>query len=358
MAKGYNALGDILKTTVDGQDLNQIWEEHQATLAIQNSARTSLGSLFTFDTVLAHELVAQSLGGSEFEEASEYGVPTGLRLSPETVKVGYTFKWYDLATRFTWRFLSEASAAQVATVHSAALAADNRLVFGKIMDRVFSPTTGANDDGTPVYGFWNGTDGRPPESPAGDTFPADHTHYLTSGGTAITSENVDDLVETVEEHGFGLRQNGDRVLVLANPKEADVIAGFRVADGAKYDAIPAADAPAWITAETIQGERPPANVNGLAVKCSYGDAWVVSDRQIPAGYVIALATGGPGSERNPLGFRQHPTENLRGLVEIPGATPDYPLIDSYYVRSFGVGIRQRGAGAVLQVTASEDYTAP
>lgn len=361
MARGYNAYADVLRTTVDGQDLNDLWREFQATLDLQNEKQTSLASLFTFPTTLASELVAQSLGGDDFEAASEYGVPTSLRAKGDTVKVGYPHKWWDKRTSFTWKFLSTASAAQVQSIHAATLAADNRLVFRKIMERVFRPTTSINEDGTSVFGFWNGVDGKPPESPDGDTFAANHTHYLTSGAATVDSGDVDLLVETVAHHGYGLRQNGDRIIVLANPQEADKIAGFRVASGAKYDAIPAADAPAFLTAETIEGDRPPGTFNGLTVICGYGDAWVVADRQIPAGYVVALATGGPDSSRNPLGFRQAVQANLQGLIQIPGSGPlaqNYPLIDSFYTRGFGVGARNRGAGAVMQITTNAAYATP
>jgi len=361
MARGYNAHADVLKTTVDGQDLNEMWSEFQAVLALQNDKQSSLASLFTFPTTLASELVAQSFGGDDFEEASQYGVPKGLRSDVDTVKVGYPHKWYDKGTRFTWKFLATASAAQVQSIHAAALAADNRLVFKKIMERVFKKTTTANEDGTEVFGFWNGTDGAPPMSPDGDTFDVAHNHYLTSGAAAVVSGDVDDIVDTVAHHGFGLRQNGDRIIVLVNPEEANVIAGFRVADGARFDSIPAEDAPAFVTAQTIEGDRPPGTFNGLTVKCGYGDAWVVEDRQIPAGYMVALATGGPNSDRNPLGFRQSVQSDLQGLMQLPGGSPmaqNYPLIDSYYTRGFGVGVRQRGAGAVMQITANPTYTAP
>jgi hypothetical protein len=48
----------------------------------------------------------------------------------------------------------------------------------------------------------------------------------------------------------------------------------------------------------------------------------------------------------------------RGLQHIPGTRSDYPLIDSFYRRGFGTGIRQRGAGWLVQVTSSATYTVP
>jgi hypothetical protein len=49
-----------------------------------------------------------------------------------------------------------------------------------------------------------------------------------------------------------------------------------------------------------------------------------------------------------------------GVVDV-GATPDYrtyPIIDSYFQRSFGVGVRHRGGAACMQITSGSTYTAP
>jgi hypothetical protein len=49
---------------------------------------------------------------------------------------------------------------------------------------------------------------------------------------------------------------------------------------------------------------------------------------------------------------------MQGLRLVKGANPDYPLIDSFYNRGFGTGVRQRGGAAVMQITASGTYTPP
>ena len=36
----------------------------------------------------------------------------------------------------------------------------------------------------------------------------------------------------------------------------------------------------------------------------------------------------------------------------------YPLVSAYNQRSFGVGVRQRGAAFVIQITAGTTYTQP
>jgi hypothetical protein len=69
----------------------------------------------------------------------------------------------------------------------------------------------------------------------------------------------------------------------------------------------------------------------------------VEESYIPAGYVILLGSGGDANLNNPIGFREHANSALRGLRLVQDKQSDYPLIDSYYVRGFGTGIRQRGA---------------
>ena len=56
----------------------------------------------------------------------------------------------------------------------------------------------------------------------------------------------------------------------------------------------------------------------------------------------------------------HSVECLRIEREVTGAGVDWPcpLIESFFQRGIGTGIRQRGAGAVMQVTASATYTVP
>ena len=357
MAHGYNALADVIATTADGVDLGTIWTEQQQTIQLRNEARSAIASLFAYTTDLSSDYTAQALTGDDFEEASEYGVPTSIRTPSNLTRVGFPHKFWDLAQRYTWLYLAEASASQVATTHAAALEADNRLVFKLIMRALLNNVSpGENEDGVPIKPLWNGDGDVPPEY-VGNAFDSTHTHYLTSGTATLDPADVELVVETVEEHGYGLRSNGDRIILLVNSTEGKVISGFRAGiGGASFDFIPSNDAPAFITDQTIVGDRPPGDFNGLRIIGSYGDSWIVQHDYVPAGYVLSVATGGPNSERNPIAFREHKRPELKGLIQIPGGGT-YPLIDSYMVRGAGCGVAKRGAAAVLQVTAGA-FTVP
>lgn len=358
--RGYNTLGDVLTQTVDGRDLNDIWAEFGETIRLHNAERQRLIDFLTFDVAAPVEDVPQITGG-DFEEASEFGVPVGIR-GGEFFSLGYDFKWYDLAVRYTWMYLSEATAAQVESLHNMALEADNKLIFTKVLKAIFNNvnrTAQIRGQAVNVYPFYN-NDGTTPPDYGANTFLSTHNHYLASGGATIDSGDLDTLETHISEHGYG-KQQGSQLFVLVNKAQTATIRTFRVASGDQYDFIPSANqAPFLLPANTggIANGQPPSQVAGMPVVGSYGPFLIIESDYIPAGYVVGFATGGIQNASNPVGLRQHAQPALRGLLQIGGkSNGDYPLIDSFYQRGFGTGVRHRGAGAVMKITAGA-YTIP
>lgn len=359
-AKGYNASADILTQTADGRDLNEIWNEFQSVISIQNEERQRLVDIFTFPVTSMIEDVLQ-FGGGDFEEASEYGVPQGLRPTGSALSLGYTFKWYDLAARFTWQFLADAPATQVEAVHQSALEADNRLVFLEIMKTLFrsdNRTATIKGQNYNVYTFWN-ADGTVPPKYKNNTFDGTHTHFRVSGAAAVTSGDLDEISDDFDSHGYST-ENGSTQALLVNKVEGKVIRAFKVSSGAMYDFIPAQGQPGIIlTQQQVFGATQAASTfRGLKVIGTYGNLTIIEEDYVPAGYIVGLTSGGDANINNPIGFRQHATESLRGLRLVKGREADYPLIDSYYARGFGTGVRQRGAAMIMQIKASGSYVAP
>lgn len=356
MSRGFFTSADVAATTADGESLSAIWEEFQATIELANSQRTALAELFTHTTTRASDMVAQVGATEDFEEASEFGVPTAINHTHELERMAYPLKWYDRATRFTSAFLRDATSEQVRTVHAQALDADNRLIFKQVFGAVLKKENRTNEDGQTVYALWNG-DGKVPPAYAGETFTDTHTHYMTTASTQFDGVDLRDLIKNITEHGYGTA-SGDRIIGFVNPQEGESVRSFRVSEGDPFDFIPSESAPAYLTSEILVGERPPANYNGLTVIGGYGPAWIVEDHYVPKGYVMALATGGANAETNPVAMREHPRPEYKGLRHIPGDNQAYPLVNSYYSRGVGTGIRHRGAAAVMQVTESATYTSP
>lgn len=357
-ARGFNTAGDVLTQTLDGRPLDALFREFQASLGFWNAKRQLIVDLLTFPVTSPIEDVPQGVT-EDFEEASEFGVPKGIS-GFNYFSLGYDFKFYDLAIRYTWKFLLDATAAQVENMNAMALEADNRLVFQKVLRAVFNNvnrTTNIRGQNYNVYPFYN-NDGTTPPTYKNNTFASTHNHYITSGTVAIQSADMDEIEEHLVHHGYG-SQNGSQLVFMVNRTEGNVIRQFRVATGASYDFIPAQGAPAFLMPGMgIEGGRPASTFRGLSVIGSYGPWMIIQEDYIPSGYVMAFATGGEQQATNPVGFRQHTNSSAQGLQLVKGANPDYPLIDSFYRRGFGTGVRHRGAGVVMQITTNGTYAIP
>lgn len=359
MAKGYNASADVLTMSADGRDLNAIWDEFQATIAIQNANRQRLVDLLTFPVTTVIEDVPQ-FGTEDFEEASEYGVPVGIRPTSTVLSLGYTFKWYDIANRFTWQFLADATAQRIEAVHQQVLDADNRLIFKEVMRSLFRNTNRtANIKGQNynVYTFWN-ADGTVPPPYKANTFSGTHTHFRSSGAATIDQGDLNEIIDDFKSHGYSA-ENGSTLFAMVNVVEANTIRSFRVAAGARYDFIPAQGQPGLILPDsTLVGQaQVSADFRGMNVIGNYGPMLILEEEYVPAGYVVGLVSGGDANIQNPIGLREHDNPGLRGLRLVKGRDQSYPLIDSYYARGFGTGVRQRGAGLVMKIAAGA-YTVP
>lgn len=96
----------------------------------------------------------------------------------------------------------------------------------------------------------------------------------------------------------------------------------------------------------------------MRVSGSYGPLYVIPDELVPAGYLAVVATYGENSPLNAIAMREHENPLYRGFRTIPGNMPGYPLLESFYTRGFGVGVRRRGQAAVMQIKAAGPYETP
>jgi hypothetical protein len=360
---GTHTAGDVLvNQTADGVSLTTVWNEFVDTLRMYNEHRLAIMRLLAFPTTVSLDVVQQAVSGARFELASEFGEPVGMRPAPDTLLIGYSRGDYDLAVRYTWRFLRDATYEQLAATHETALEGDNRHITERVQAALLSNTTRENEEGKTVFPLYNGDTFVPPPY-LGKVHTAGHTHYLTTQG-ALGSSDLEDAIRHITHHGYG-RRSGSQLLILANESESRVIQRFvrgeTSGDGAvsSFDFVPSTDAPAFLTEKTIVGLRPPGEFGGLRVAGSLGPAWLVETDFMPAGYIAVVASEGPDSRANPVGFREHPNLAYRGLRILPG-NGSYPLVNSFYSRTFGVGVRHRGAACVVQVTSAavSDYTPP
>ena len=363
---GYHTAGDLVTQTSDNVNLNALWGIYQDSMQIYNEAMDRLAALFTFPVTNPIETVPQ-VGEASFEVATEFGEPRSNRVEIDYFQLGYDFKDYDTATRYTWMFLRDADTRQIDAIHAEVMRADKRLIFRKIMEAIFdnrNRTTDIRNQNYNVYPMYNG-DGTVPPTYKGTTFDGTHSHYIVSGNSAIDSSDVEDAYSHIAEHGFGL-ENGTVFVMLANKAQIKEMRKWRAgsvsANGvvANYDFIPAANQPTMIlpNAEGLLGSLPPDSFKGMRVVGSYADILIIEESYIPQGYFLMFGTGGAANLQNLVGLREHVNPAYRGLRLLPGNQQRYPLIDGYYARSFGTGIRQRAGAVVVQIKASGVYDIP
>lgn len=359
---GTSTAGDIVTRTLDGRNLNDIWAEFQQALADHNANRDRLISLLTHTVNRPVEQVPVVRGGAaRFQEASEFGEPTGARAQPELYELAYDFSWYDLAMRYTWKFLAESEAGQVESMHNQALLADRELMLQKVLEAFFdnsNRTVFVGNQSYTAYPFYNG-DGTVPPPYKGREWQGDETHYITNASSTIVGQDVVDLYSKLTRKGYG-DTPGMAILLLVNEQQADAIRGFdRNQADSPFDFIPIQEDLTALDSSEPLGDLAPTRLRGVEPIGRYGKAIVVEENWIPEGYMVAIVSDGDDSVANPIGIREHENADLRGMRLIRGrANQDYPLIDSFYGRAFGTGVRHRGAGAVMQVTTNSSYTPP
>jgi hypothetical protein len=362
---GTNVAADVVTQTADGRDLNQVWQDMLDMLNAANADRQALIRFLTFSVSNPVEQVAQSSSGVDFEEASEFGEPVGARLTPSYFNMGYTFKWYDLAGRYTWQYLADATTTMVDSVANAAVEAFWRKQMFEVLKTVFNPnnlTATINQNPYTVYKFYN-NDGTTPPDYKNNTFTNTHQHYRTTGAGTLNAGDLDEMIDDFAAHGYS-GDNGYRTVIMVHKTQGDVIRTFRsTANGGtgKYDFLPSQGQPGALinTTQQIIGQSQVANtLGGLNVIGSYGVALIVQDDWLPSTHVFGFVTGGENSLSNPVGIREHANAALRGLRLVKGRNPDYPLIDSFWNFGFGTGVRHRGAGMVMEVSANASYTVP
>ncbi len=356
---GFNERADVVRAA-DGTDLNDFWNEVQDTIRLRNADRNTIIDALTYRT---NEITEEVTVPSEvdFEEASEYGQPVGIRGTAQRFFRGYDFKFYDLGIRYTWMALAEMDARQLANNNNLALGADVKLQFRKVLQRLFNPLNGAGftdkNEAVTVFAAYNG-DGEVPPAFKHTTFSGSHNHYTVTGAATVRPQDLTALATQTEEHGYTL-SGGYRNVLWVNKQEADVIKTFRTATGAPFDFVPNPSTyggAVWVPNNGTYVGGPSGTVPGEIG--TYGPFHVVEEGYIPAGYLVSIVTGGSDNLSNPVAFREHSNPAYRGLKVIPGARSDYPLLDSFYRRGFGTGIRHRGGLAIAQVKASGNYQIP
>lgn len=330
--------------TVDGQPLSEIWDEINLRNSLFNEHVNSLVSLFVFETTRAQEKVSV-YDTARFEEATEFGRPNKVR--SRLIARGFPLTHHDLAYGYSQEFIDSARSSQLLAVQGKVESAYWTEQLDTIMSAIFTEANATDADGISVKRLYN-ADGEVPPTYKRWSHLSTHTHYLTSGAASFDNDDLLALEEHLLHHGYG--DNGETLVLMVNRAELVTIRGL-----AQYVPAEAATVPVIVNG-VVTGTRRSAP-DGLTPEGYIGEFVVVQNNMIPAGYLMAFATGGTFASENVVGLRVHENPSVRGLRLVEGPNGRYPIIDSVYDTYLGAGVASRGAAAVMQVTAGA-YTAP
>lgn len=317
--------------TSDFIDPNELWRDYQDSLEDYNATSHGLVDLLTFRTTDKTFSVLQ--GAYEFEDYADYTLPDSQDLSYLELSVG--IKDFDLRYAFTWARILESTSAELDGRHAAALQADTRLLLKQVLRSALTKE-GLTLGGVTSPAFYN-ADGTVPPTVKNTTFTGSHNHYLSSGAGTLGPEDLDAMEDDLVHHGFITD-----IILLHNRAQTRTIQGFTN----------------YVPSSQNVHDIKYTNLVGDPYHGSYGRMAALEEDWIPAGYLFCFsAQGGTNSQQNPIAFRESVNPAARGLILQRGTNPEYPLADSFYYRKFGVGVRQRGNGVAMFISAGA-YASP
>ncbi len=326
-------------TTVDGQSLNAIWNEFQARVTAFNRVADSLTAMLTFPVIRAQEKVGVP-SNPGMQRATELGRPSKVRI--KLVKRGFPLTHYDLGTGYTQEYLDDATAVQIRQVQGETEMAYSLLRQEITLEALFTEANATDDEGISVKRLYN-ADGEVPPRWKRFTHSGTHTHYLTTAGASVANADFDTLETHLIHHGFG--DGGETLVVHVHRDDLDDVRALT-------DFVPAesADRPV-LTDGPIVGPTRGSTLPGFPAQGYMGKFVIIGNDLIPSGYFLAQAVNGAFGAKNPVGLRSHENKSARGFRLIEGNFSRYPLIESVYDTYTGAGIGQRGAAAIMKITA-------
>lgn len=326
------------QVTADGQPLSEIWADLLARLAAFNTQMSFMVSLLTFPINRATERVG-IYQTPRFERATELGRPQKVRL--QYVTRGYPLNHEDLAFGYTQEFIDSARGDEIRSITAQAENAWWNLNMEVALAAVFFENNDTDENGVVVRRLYN-ADGETPPAYKRVSHDGTHTHYLTTAGASLAVVDLETIEEHLIHHGYG--DFGERFVVHVN--RVDLV-DVRALTG--YVPATTATIPTIVNGEVVGQQR--AGIPGLPTEGFFGKLIIVENSDIPAGYLFTHATGGQFASQNVAGLRQHENASIRGMRLVEGPVARYPLIDAVYDGYLGAGIRHRGGGVVMQITA-------
>jgi hypothetical protein len=285
-------------------------------------------------------------------KTDEFGRPDAQKVAPG-VAAGFPLDSFQSGVQWTRKFFQGASVEEVTGQAVAIMDADKTRLINEMQRAFYVPTNYTFNDylmarksSIPlnVRRLLNADGLGIPAGPNGEMFNGStHTHYLVAAtpGTPIAADYVS-LLETVLEH----YANGTVIVAINRAQETSIRAMTANFVGFQPVNVVGATTAAQIPGQNLQTvpiyNRMIGEFNGAEV---WVKPWVI------AGYPVVYLKG----YGSPLCMRVR--DQNSGDLTIVADDEKYPLRAKNWEREFGIGVWNRSAMAVLDIT-NGSYTSP
>lgn len=328
--------------------------------AYEETTNAVIGTLADRGTTIT-ENYAYGAGGGFLQPSAEFGQRLATRVEYGEFQVGYPIARYSDRAMFTPEYLLRATVADVQAKTVDALIKDQNTLWRGVVAAMFDNTNYSFVDPADIGGG-QGTLGVKrlfnADSSEGHIFVngvqvdiGTLNHYKTSGSGSFNTAAFTLAKTTLKDVGLG----SDVVYFIS---EADELTVRALADFIPVDpdnGLTIAYNPLLQPTRSIV-----KNPKAIGVIKNLGEVVMLSF--IPTGYIVAM-------DRNadkPVFIRESDLAELRGFkltgdeVVSENSVLDgpNPMLNKYWSRIFGAGVRNRANAVVVQITASGSYTAP
>lgn len=291
----------------------------------------------------------------EMTEVDEDGLADVQKVAVAGYDVGFPLRMYQYGRQWTDRFLRKSSVSDIAIQVTAAQVADAKKLKRVALDALFRPTNYTFNDrldnyvDLPVKALINADSSAIPMDPFGATFDGStHTHYLARAGASLAASDIVGAINTVIEHNV----NGGRVSVWINTAQEAAVRAFTANFMPLYRPLLEPGPGNPNDQLTVDTRFDPYSINNRQIGVWDGFVEVWTKPWVPANYILVIIEG--GNNEPVLRMRTDPDFPDWRMVSRDGV---HPIYNEHFERTFGVGVWNRLACAVLY-TGNTVYAAP
>jgi hypothetical protein len=343
---GFHNLADVFADRVTTVGVDTVNTAITQAMDAHRDQVNLLTGIFTRRTT-DFQVNFRSVAVTRNQPLDEHGRPLPIK-APGRYTTAFPLHDSGNAFAYDWQAGLAMTVEQVNDNINAIQMGDMRWVFDHILAALFANTSWTYNDpqfgALTILGLANG-DTQSYNVFSGADVGATDTHYLAQANAIGAADNpFPTIYAELSEHP---ENGGGRIIAFVPTGLKTAITGL-----ATFNPMPLADIRPGANTDVLVGDlgvRVPGDVLGM----DDSGVWIVEYPRLPAGYIVAVATGGDP----PLAERQSLIPELQGgMVEAP-RNEDWPWFQRNFVRKTGYGAWNR-VGALVYRVGNGTYAVP